>query len=599
MIKHKTTRLLCAFLCAVLLTALPACGKKEGNLQSQTDPAYPNTIFIPDGENTTQSTVFPPFPPSTEPAVTPTPDNPTPDIPDDPPVKPELPETPFITLAHVPLATDKGDLILVNRDHRFDPALAATDLVIIKKAITDPTLAADLIVARYEMYLTAKTVDALARLSHDMQTALGSDKNIHIYSAYRDEAYQQGIIDDYLNKPGYGQSYVDNYVAPVGASEHHTGMAVDMNLYGDDGTTYRFTDEAVKEEYAWILQNAPKYGLIWRYTEEKKEFTGYSEEIWHFRFVGAPHAEYMTVNNYCLEEYHALLQKTTYDDPLVITTMEGQTYSIYIDDPYDGLQVPQSIAYTVSGSNCGYYVVTTAGTYKGAGIIYTASSDQVKLSTAPDMGQVYTEKLTFLADSQISTLKDSALLPPSTQKIGRVWVSATEHKLNFKYINTMAVMVDTKDSDRYWISNTIAQTAENFSPQILVLAIGLDGGINREYQLTDSEIYDIWRGLVQSILDASPDTIVILQSVLPLGQNVPEEYAYTTNDAILRFNSTMLHVATEMHGETKRVFYLDTASVMTDAQGYLKTSYSDDGVSLNHTGLSVMMHYIRTHPYVQ
>ncbi len=563
-------------------------------------PDDPNTPSNPPIDPPVNPGVDPPVNPPVDPPIDPDNNKPDNNNPDDDKPDNKPPQTPFITLAHIPLSLQKGDLILVNRDHSYDPAFAASDLMLIKKAITDDVLLKDLVLAQYEMYLTATTANALARLSHDMQTALSSKNNIHIYSAYRSSAHQQSIIDDYLSRPGYGQDYVDKYVAPVGGSEHHTGLAVDINFYNDEtGASHRFDAEAVKAEYAWLLANAHTYGLIWRYQADKADITGYNEEIWHFRYVGTPHAEYMKTNGICFEEYHALIEKATFDKPLVFQTSDGQTYSIYADNPEDGLQVPQSLAYSLSGSNRSYFVVTVEGSYEDAGIIYQDSSENVELIHAPDMGEKYTNKLTFLADTQVYLLKDSNLLPPPTNKIGRVWCSASDQKLNFKYINTLAVMVDTEDSDRYWISNTIEKTVEAFSPEILILSIGLDGGVNRQYPLTDSESADIWRKLINSILEACPDTVVILQSVLPLGINAPEAYSYTSNADIRQFNSTMLHVATELHATTHRVFYLDTASVMTDTSGYLKAAYTNDGVSLNETGLSAMMQYIRTHPYVE
>ncbi|MBE6672774.1 MAG: hypothetical protein E7599_04565 [Ruminococcaceae bacterium] len=519
-----------------------------------------------------------------------------PNPPVEPPKDDPLPTTPFITIPHIPLSVSKGELILVNKEYRFDATLAATDLVLIKKSITDPNLAKDLVTAKYEMYLTAQTVDALAHLSHDMQTALPSDKNLHIYSAYRDASYQQSLIDEYMADPKYGPDYVAKYVAPVGASEHHTGLAVDVNFFGDNGGAYSFSDKNVADEYKWLKDNAHKYGLIWRYTEEKTALTGYGAEIWHMRYVGKPHAEYISANNLCLEEYHTLISKATFDSPLVITTAEGAVYSVYADFLTDGLQVPQSMAYTISGSNCGYYVVTVEGAYEDAGIVYPESSDAVELPPAPDKGDKYVSRLTFLADTQIAGLKNSVLLKNPGEK---VWGSATDMKLNFKLINTLAVMVDVADGDRYWVSHTIDKTAEHFKPDILVISIGLDGGVNREYALTDSETAEIWRTLISSILKASPDTVILLQSVLPLGENTPYAYRHATNDAINLFNSTMLHVATELHAETDRVFFLDTACALRDeATGYLRSDYTDDGVSLNDAGLVAMMQFIRTHPYI-
>ena len=53
-------------------------------------------------------------------------------------------------------------------------------------------------------------------------------KNIHISidSAYRTFEEQQKIIDEYTMK--YGENYVKDYVAPIKAGEHHTGLAIDL-----------------------------------------------------------------------------------------------------------------------------------------------------------------------------------------------------------------------------------------------------------------------------------------------------------------------------------------------------------------------------------
>ena len=48
---------------------------------------------------------------------------------------------------------------------------------------------------------------------------------------------------------------------------------------------------------------APDYGFILRYTKEKEAITGISEEPWHFRYVGVPHARIITDRGLCLEEY--------------------------------------------------------------------------------------------------------------------------------------------------------------------------------------------------------------------------------------------------------------------------------------------------------
>ena len=61
-------------------------------------------------------------------------------------------------------------------------------------------------------------------------------------------------------------------------------------------------------DFEWINKNCYKYGFVVRYTEEKQRLTKIQDEPWHFRYVGIPHAYYMTTNNLCLEEYIDLVR---------------------------------------------------------------------------------------------------------------------------------------------------------------------------------------------------------------------------------------------------------------------------------------------------
>ena len=56
------------------------------------------------------------------------------------------------------------------------------------------------------------------------------EKNIHIVidSAYRSFEHQEELKKTFLEK--YGEEYTSKYVAPVGTSEHHTGLAIDLSL---------------------------------------------------------------------------------------------------------------------------------------------------------------------------------------------------------------------------------------------------------------------------------------------------------------------------------------------------------------------------------
>ena len=125
---------------------------------------------------------------------------------------------------------------------------------------------------------------------------------IGIDSAYRSIEDQQKIIDEFKVK--YGDDYVSKYVAPIKTSEHHTGLAIDLNIkidnkYSEDNDSL----EAKKEVFEEIHRHLYKYGFILRYPKDKESITGYNYEMWHIRYVGLNPAKYIYENNLTLEEY--------------------------------------------------------------------------------------------------------------------------------------------------------------------------------------------------------------------------------------------------------------------------------------------------------
>ena len=58
--------------------------------------------------------------------------------------------------------------------------------------------------------------------------------------------------------------------------------------------------------FAWLKNNAHKFGFILRYPSTKEAITGYDYEPWHYRFVGRTVASKIYEANICFEEYLAL-----------------------------------------------------------------------------------------------------------------------------------------------------------------------------------------------------------------------------------------------------------------------------------------------------
>lgn len=155
---------------------------------------------------------------------------------------------------------------------------------------------------------------------HALQSWLDQAKKagyqFEVISAYRSPdnqavnrqlAYDRYISQGYTNQQA--RAWVNSFYAPSQASEHSTGLAVDLldqewlaqggNLVPDYGNTLAGQ---------WLASHAAEFGFILRYPKDKIAITSYAYEPWHFRYVGKIHAEFMMREELTLEEYRVLLE---------------------------------------------------------------------------------------------------------------------------------------------------------------------------------------------------------------------------------------------------------------------------------------------------
>ena len=116
--------------------------------------------------------------------------------------------------------------------------------------------------------------------------------------------YTDSIIEN-------GEEYTKKFVALPNASEHQTGLAIDLalNKPNIDFICPSFPYNGICQEFRKI---APNFGFIERYKDEKKNNTKIAKEEWHFRFVGYPHSKIITNKDLCLEEYIEYLKEYKY-----------------------------------------------------------------------------------------------------------------------------------------------------------------------------------------------------------------------------------------------------------------------------------------------
>lgn len=181
------------------------------------------------------------------------------------------------------------ELVLVNRDHitkEMSPELADINGISVDKRIEQAT-------------------------SDFLAAAQAIDSQEHLISGYRSvdyqtELYQSSIKKEMANDPTLTQeaaeALVQTYSQPPGASEHHTGLAIDMSTVD----TLNASDPSVSKA---VQKIAPDYGFVLRFPEGKKTSTGVDYEDWHYRYVGKASARYMAQHNLTLEEYIAALKE--------------------------------------------------------------------------------------------------------------------------------------------------------------------------------------------------------------------------------------------------------------------------------------------------
>lgn len=144
--------------------------------------------------------------------------------------------------------------------------------------------------------MTKETSDALTKM---YKAAKKEGLELVLNSAYRSYQTQVETMADFEKR--FGGQYANEYVAKPGASEHQTGLGIDLTAQSVvEGKKITFGDTA---EYKWVVKNCAKYGFIIRFTDGTDNITGIAHEPWHLRYVGKDVAEKIIENNWTFEEY--------------------------------------------------------------------------------------------------------------------------------------------------------------------------------------------------------------------------------------------------------------------------------------------------------
>ncbi|HMP67396.1 MAG TPA: M15 family metallopeptidase [Candidatus Paceibacterota bacterium] len=133
---------------------------------------------------------------------------------------------------------------------------------------------------KYEVH-----IDVWPYLRDLLDDASDDGLNLLVISAFR-SFHEQAILKGAYTVT-YGAGTANQFSADQGYSEHQLGTTVDFTNPTVGAT---FSGFARSPEYAWLLQNAHKYGFTLSYPENNSY---YQFEPWHWRFVGIELATYL------------------------------------------------------------------------------------------------------------------------------------------------------------------------------------------------------------------------------------------------------------------------------------------------------------------
>ena len=153
----------------------------------------------------------------------------------------------------------------------------------------------------FEGYIECKQLDErTSNAAKEMfNAALKENINLIAISGYRSYSVQENLYNSRVEVKGIEKTR--QYTAEPGASEHQTGLAIDIVC-----NDYPYLDEGFEntDAFKWLYNNCYKYGFILRYQKGKEDITGYNYEPWHFRYIGdVDIAKDIMERGICFEEF--------------------------------------------------------------------------------------------------------------------------------------------------------------------------------------------------------------------------------------------------------------------------------------------------------
>lgn len=160
--------------------------------------------------------------------------------------------------------------------------------------------------------------------------------------------------------------------------------------------------------------------------------------------------------------------------------------------------------------------------------------------------------------------------------------------LNLNDVFTQNIYINHVTSNQ-----TIIENIASKKPKKALLMLGTNSVATMDVNYFISQ----YKNLLLQIKEASPETLIIVQSIFPVTSSLDISGKALNNDKINKFNFNLLKLCSELE-----IPFLNTSEALKDENGqgkaeYFRTSGNENGVHLTVKGNQVAMEYFKNHVY--
>ena len=224
---------------------------------------------------------------------------------------------------------------------------------------------------------------------------------------------------------------------------------------------------------------------------------------------------------------------------------------------------------------------SAAGTVTAGTVTSSPPQSITRLTETPDAGQEYLDEIIFLGDSTTYGIKfylDHGF--PDLVSADQIW-TPSNGTFTLAYQSTTEIYYPDTGEEM-----NLAQAVRQKLPKYMIITLGVNGIAFMDESYFTEE-YD---NLVERIQLASPDTIIICNSIFPVAENY-ENLEQINNTKIQAANKWIESIA-----ENRGTYYLYSYEALADSQGNLPLDYQNgDGLHLTGEAFEIFLSYVRTH----